>query len=190
MRFSRGARRVELRGNYRESQFTTANVRRTVSLTAATPVGPATLSGNADVGEQDTGTRVDPVAFYRTDLRWVKEAGTVSLGASHSESLGIGRQRVDVMTSLKLRDVELAGGAWATRGYAVGGRPGMWTSVGIPVGYDSLATFAIDYSPLTWTAAPSLRGSVSIRKRFTLPVPFMGAAVTPGPGTAGGTPEP
>jgi hypothetical protein len=183
LRLSHGARRVEVRGNYRESTYASTNVRRTISVTAATPVAPSTtLSGNADVGEQDTGTRVDPVAFYRTDLRWTKEAGTVSLGASHTESLGIGRQRLDLMASLQFGELELAGGAWATRGYTAGGQPGMWTSVGIPVGFDSLATFAIDYSPVTWTAAPGLRGSVSFRKRFTLPMPFVRPGVPPATG--------
>jgi hypothetical protein len=194
LRFTRGARRIEVRGNYRQSQYSLTNVRRTVSLNAATPLGPLTLTGTADVGEQNTGLhpgangtprfRIDRVAFYQTGLRWwSKETGTLSLNASHSEAGGVSRQRLDLMTALKFGEFELAGGAWATRGYTVGGRPGAWTAIGLPVGFDSLLTLGIDYTPLTWAGEPSLRGTVNIRKRFSIPVPFVRPAAVPGIGT-------
>lgn len=180
LRLMRGARRVEVRGNYRESQYSTATVNRTISLLAGSPLGPFTVSANADVGEQDTAISTNRSAYYRGDLRWVKDVGTVSFAASRSESLGIGRDRFDLIGSLKAKGLELAGGAWATRGYASGGRPGMWTSIGVPVGYDSMLTVALDYSPLTWIAEPSLRGMVSIRKRFSVPMPFVHPTPIPG----------
>jgi hypothetical protein len=74
---------------------------------------------------------------------------------------------------VKVGALELAGGAWVTRGYAVGGRPGAWTSVGFPIGFDALLTVGIDYTPLTWTGDPSLRGMMTVRKRFSLPMPFV-----------------
>jgi hypothetical protein len=180
VRFMRGARRIEVRGNYRESEYSTATVNRTVSVMAGAPLGPFTLSANADVGEQETAIRINRVAYYRGDLRWVKDIGTVSFAASHSESLGVGRDRFDAIGSLKAKGLEVAGGAWATRGYTSGGRPGMWTSVGVPVGYDSTLSVALDYSPLTWVAEPSLRGMVSIRKRFSAPMPFVRPTPIPG----------
>jgi hypothetical protein len=173
VRFMRGARRVEVRGNYRESQYSAMTVSRTVSVLAGVPLGPFLVSGNADIGRQETPARTDRVVYYRGDLRWVKDIGTVSFNASHSETLGVGRQRFDLIASVKAKDLEFAGGAWATRGYTSGGKPGMWTNVGVPVGYDSTLTLGVDYSPLTWIAQPSLRGLVTIRKRFSVSMPFM-----------------
>jgi hypothetical protein len=172
---------VEVRGNYRESQYSTMTVNRTISVLAGTPLGPFSVSGNADLGQQDTPTRTNRVAYYRGDVRWAKDVGTISFNASHFQSLGVGRQRVDLIASLKAKDMELAGGAWATRGYTSGGKPGMWTSIGVPVGYDSTLTLGIDYSSLTWTADPSLRGSVTIRKRFSVPMAFVNPTPIPGP---------
>ena len=83
-------------------------------------------------------------AIYRGDLRWAKDAGTISISASHSETLGVGRQRVDFLASLKFGQSEVAGGAWATRGYSSGGLPGVWAIVGLPVGYDSALTLGLD----------------------------------------------
>jgi len=178
LRYIWNARTLEVRGNYRESQVTRRNLRRTISVVFATPVGPLVLSGDADVGEQDNGRRVARLAFYRGDLRWIKDGSTVSFGITHSEGGGPPIQRVDLLASLKVHEIELAGGAWATRGYTSGGRPGLWTSVGLPVGGDRILTLGIDYSPLTWTSEPSLRGTVTIRQRFTLPVPFLPASWT------------
>jgi hypothetical protein len=178
LRYLWSARTLEVRGNYRESQVTRRNLRRTISVAFATPVGPLALSGNADVGEQDNGRRVARLAFYRGDLRWIKDGSTVSFGITHSEGGGPPIQRADLLASVKVHEIELAGGAWATRGYTSGGRPGLWTSVGLPVGGDRILTLGIDYSPLTWTSEPSLRGTVTIRQRFTLPVPFLPASWT------------
>ena len=88
------------------------------------------------------------------------------------------RQRLDLLTSVQLHGVELSGGAWATRGYTFGGRPGTWGSVGLPIRGDSLLTLGIDYAPLTWTSAPALRGSVSVRKRFSVPIPWAAMTTT------------
>jgi hypothetical protein len=87
---------------------------------------------------------------------------------------------MDLMASLKFGAAELMGGAWMTRGYALGGQPGMWTSIGVPVGYESMLTLGIDYSPLTWTSDPSLRATVSFQKRFSLAMPFVRPARVPG----------
>jgi hypothetical protein len=181
VRLTRGARRVEVRGNYRESQYSTSSIRRTISILASMPVGPFALTGNADVGQQETGRRLDPYAFYRGDLRWVGDAGTISVGASHSDTLGVARQRVDLMASLKFRAAELMGGAWVTRGYALGGEPGIWTSIGLPVGAESTLVLGLDYSPVTWTAESSMRATVSFQRRFSLPMPFIRARVPGAP---------
>jgi hypothetical protein len=173
VRFMRGTRRVEVRRNYGESRYSWTTIRRTVSVLGATPVGPFTVNGSADVGEQDTGLRVEHLALYRGDVTWVGSAGTASFSASHSQQGGVVQQRFDLLASLQFRGTEVAGGAWVTRGYASGGRPGAWTSVGVPVGFESMLLLGLDYSPLTWTDLPSLRGMVGVRKRFTFPVPFV-----------------
>jgi hypothetical protein len=51
--------------------------------------------------------------------------------------------------------------------------PGAWTSIGLPVGFDSLLTLGGDYAPLTWIGEPTLRGTITVRKRFAIPVPFV-----------------
>jgi hypothetical protein len=172
VRVVRRATRIEVRANYRDSQYSTMSTRRSISILASTPAGPLALSGNADVGEEDSGARPQHIALYRANLRWTGAAGTASFSASHSDTAGVRRQRFDALASLKLGATEFTGGAWATRGYDSGGRPGIWTSIGIPVGFESTLLVGADYSPVTWADAPSLRGMVSIRKGFTFPVPF------------------
>ena len=176
LRYTRNARRIEVRGNYRESEFSTRNIRRTMSALFATPVGPLALSGNAEVGQQDNGRRTDPIAFYRGDLRWQNDDSIVSFNVSHSEGSGRRRQRLDLLASLKVRKLELAGGAWTNRGYTAIGRSGAWTSVGLPLGAGRVLNLGIGPSPLTWNSEPSLRGLVTIRQGFALPLPFFNGA--------------
>jgi len=173
VRVARGARRVEVRANYGESQYSTNTVRRTVSIQAGAPVGPFHLNGSADVGEQDTAVGGSSrLALVRGDVAWVGSGGNASLSVSHSDRSGIVQQRVDLLASLHVRGMELAGGTWFTRGYASGGRPGAWTSIGVPVGFESMVVFGLDYSPLNWTDVPALRGSLAFRKTLAFPVPF------------------
>jgi hypothetical protein len=170
VRVARGARRVEVRANYGESQYSTTTVRRTVSIQAGTPVGPFHLNGSADVGEQDAAVGLSShLALYRGDVAWVGSIGNASLSVSRSNRADVVQQRVDLLASLHVGGAELAGGAWLTRGY---GRPGAWTSIGVPVGFESMIVFGLDYSPLNWTDVPSLRGSLAFRKTLAFPVPF------------------
>ena len=170
VRVARGARRVEVRANYGESQYSTTTVRRTVSIQAGTPVGPFHLNGSADVGEQDAAVGLSShLALYRGDVAWVGSIGNASLSVSRSNRADVVQQRVDLLASLHVGGAELAGGAWLTRGY---GRPGAWTSIGVPVGFESMMVFGLDYSPLNWTDVPSLRGSLAFRKTLAFPVPF------------------
>jgi hypothetical protein len=173
LRFTHRATRLEVRGNYRESLYSDTTVRRTISFIAGTPVGPLTVTASADLGTQESRARQNHVGLYRSDVRWTGKPGMVSFTASLLQTAGVRQQRIDLLGSLKLAGFELAGGAWATSGYTSGGRPGVWTSVGVPVGWESMLLLGVDYSPPTWTSTPSLRGIVSIRKMFTLPLPFM-----------------
>jgi hypothetical protein len=170
VRVARGARRVEVRANYGESQYSTTTVRRTVSIQAGTPMGPFHLNGSADVGEQDTGVGLSShLALYRGDVAWVGSIGNASLSVSRSNRGGVIQQRLDLLASLHVGGAEFAGGTWLTRGY---GRPGAWTSIGVPVGFESMVVVGLDYSPLNWTDVPSLRGSLAFRKALAFPVPF------------------
>jgi hypothetical protein len=126
------------------------------------------------VGTQDNGRDVSRTAFYRGDLRWTGDTGTLSFAVTHSESNGTRRERADLIASLNIRRWEFAGGTWGTRGYTSGGQPGMWTSVGVPVGHEFLITVGVDRAPIDWTSEPTWRGTLTIRKRFSLPLPFVG----------------
>jgi hypothetical protein len=176
-RLQGGGRRFEVRGHVRESEFVRRTVRRTVAVTAGLPLGPFTATANVDLGQQDNGLRVAPIAFYRGDVRWFGDAGSISLSATRSETWGVIRDRADVIASWNVRRWELAGGAWATRGYIVGGDPGMWVRVGAPVARDLLLTLGMDHAPPEWGAAPTWRGMIGLRKRFGVATPFGGPAV-------------
>jgi hypothetical protein len=176
-RLQGGGRRFEVRGHVRESEFIRRTLRRTVAVTAGLPLGPFMATANVDLGQQDNGLRAAPVAFYRGDVRWFGDAGSLSLSATRSETWGIVRERADVMASWNVRRWELAGGAWATRGYVVGGEPGMWARVGAPVARDLLLTVGVDRAPTEWGGAPVWRGMLGLRKRFGVATPFGGPAV-------------
>jgi hypothetical protein len=56
--------------------------------------------------------------------------------------------------------------------------------IGLPVGSDSLLTLGVDYAPLTWVGEPRLRGTINVRKRFAVPVPFVRGTPLGGPAIA------
>jgi hypothetical protein len=172
---------VELRGNYRESTFSSRSIRRTATLLFAKPFGPFELNGSADIGQSKDGRSTGRIAFYTGELRWGKDGSTISLSASHSEVIGQVSQRADLLASLKVHAIEVAGGAWDTRGYVAGGTPGAWASVGLPVAGGRLLALGIEYSSMTWLSEPSFRGTVTIRQPISFPVPFVGPTreVTP-----------
>jgi hypothetical protein len=172
---------VELRGNYRDSTFSARSIRRTATLLFAKPFGPFELNGSADIGQSEDGRSTGRIAFYTGELRWAKDGSTISLSASHSEVVGQVSQRADLLASLKVHAIEVAGGAWGTRGYVAGGTPGAWASVGLPVAGGRLLALGIEYSSMTWLSEPSFRGTVTIRQPISFPIPFVGAKreVTP-----------
>lgn len=172
LRYQQSGRRLEARWNYRESQFTMRNVRRTISVAGGTSLGPLVFSGNADLGSQESGRVVRRLAYYRTDLRWTGETGLMSINFSHAENNGRRTERVDVIASLNLARWELASGAWGTRGYVSGGEPGVWASVGVPLRGDTLILVGIDRAPIEWGVQPTWRATLGVRQRFALPLPF------------------
>jgi hypothetical protein len=180
-RLARGKRRIEVRGNYRDVDFTTRNRRHTVSVGVGAPIGPLAISAVADVGQQENAWQTDRIAFYRGDLRWAHAGNTVTATVTQSQGGGASRLRADLLAALKLRSAELAGGTWVTRGYTSGGRPGAWTAVTLPIGGGRLVSVGVDYSSLTWTAAPSLRGVFTITQAFAVPFPFSFARSVPVP---------
>ena len=107
-------------------------------------------------------------------LRWIGKAGTASWSASYYESLNAPpRLRTDVLGSVKLGEWELAGGAWATRGWARGGEPGFWTQLGVPVSSDLLVTIGLEHAPPAYGQAPTQLGTLGIRKKVAFPIPFL-----------------
>ena len=179
--------RVEFRGNYRESFYDTRSTRRTGTVSVALPLGPLSLNGNTEIGENETARGVQPLAFYRADLRIARERGTASLGWSRISNGGLGvQQRVDALGSIKMGEYELSGGAWATRGYIVGGHPGVWTTAAVPTPIGLTVVAGIEYAPLTYVDAPGWRASLMLRRPLVVPLGFLkglapGAVAHPAP---------
>ena len=176
VRFGAERRRVEIRGNVRATEFTVRNVRQTMSLAFGTPIGHSlSMSAIADVGRQKGGWHDGEIVFYRGEARWTRAGSTTTLTISHSEGAGPRRQRVDLLTTVGVRSIDLAGGTWATRGYASGGAPGAWMTVSFPVGGGRFVSVGVDHSPLTPDGASSLRGMINVRQAFSLRLPFASA---------------
>ena len=173
-RFTRNSVRLELRGNHRESSYDTKSVRRTVAMYVGMPLGPFSLNGNAELGDNETSRGRQPLSFYRADLRITRERGTASLGWSQISNGGLGvQQRIDALASIKMREYELSGGAWATRGYTVGGHSGVWTTAAVPTSLGLTVVAGIEYAPLTYMALPAWRGSLMLRRPLVVPLGFL-----------------
>lgn len=175
VRYYRGRWRMDLRGNYREWSYSGApTVARTGTLALGIPLGALTLGGYLERGTHDNGTLRRPSATYRGDLRWQGRAGMASASASYYETLNSApRTRADLLGSVRAGEWELAGGAWATRGWLRGGEPGFWTQLGVPVAYDLLLSVGVEHAPPTYAEAPAWLGSVGFRKNVAIPVPFL-----------------
>jgi len=175
LRYYRQRWRMDLRGNYREWSYGgPATIARTASLTFGAPLGPLALSGYVEQGVQTRDTLRSGSASYRGDLRWQGRAGFLSMGGSYYRTLtSEPRLRADLLGSARFGAWELAGGAWATRGWIAGGEPGVWTQVGVPLTYDLLLTLGAEHAPEEFGRDPVWLGTVGIRKSLTLPIPFL-----------------
>jgi hypothetical protein len=180
-RFLRSGLRAELRANYRESAYDTKSTRRTGAVSVGMPLGPLAFNGNAEIGENETTRGVQPLSFYRADLRITRERGTASMGWTQISNGGLGiQQRIDALSSIKMGEYELSGGAWATRGYKVGGHPGVWTTAAVPTPVGLTVVAGIEYAPLTYVEAPGWRGSLMLRRPLVVPLGFLKGLGTPG----------
>jgi hypothetical protein len=181
-RVMRGRSRLELRANYRESSHSTKTVRRTGTLSAGLPLGPFSVNGNAEVGESETVRGVQPLAFYRADVRLTRERGTVSMSMSQIKNGSLPVQRrFDVLGSVKFGEYELSGGAWATTGYIAGGHPGVWTTAGVPTPWGLTVIAGMEYAPLTHIAESGWRGSFMLRRPLVVPLGFLSKPVSTQP---------
>lgn len=184
-RYMRGGMRLELRANHRESSYDAKSTRRTGAVFVGMPIGPLSFNGNAEIGENETIRGVQPLSFYRADVRMTRERGTASLGWTHISNGGLGtQQRIDALGSIKIGEHELSGGAWATRGYKVGGHPGAWTTVAVPTPIGLTVVTGIEFAPLTYIEAPGWRGSLMLRRPLVVPLGFLkspGAPRIPAP---------
>lgn len=179
-RYMRGGMRLELRANHRESSYDTKSTRRTGAVFVGMPIGPLSFNGNAEIGENETISGVLPLSFYRADVRMTRERGTASLGWTHISNGGLGtQQRIDALGSIKIGEHELSGGAWATRGYKVGGHPGAWTTVAVPTPIGLTVVTGIEFAPLTYIEAPGWRGSLMLRRPLVVPLGFLKSPGTP-----------
>jgi hypothetical protein len=60
-----------------------------------------------------------------------------------------------------------------------GGEPGLWTQVGVPVTYDVLISVGVEHAPPAHGQRPAWLGTMGIRKKLALAIPFIndGAAL-------------
>jgi hypothetical protein len=181
IRYYREGWRTELRASYRAWSYgQQPTIARTINASFGVPLGPLTLSGYADVGEQDNGPARQSTASYRGDLRWSGSAGSASWSASYYETLNSPpRLRTDVLGSLKVGDWEIAGGAWATRGWTTGGDPGVWAQVVLPLTYDLQLSLGIEHAPPDYGRPPQWLGEVGVRKKVAFAIPFLRDATIP-----------
>jgi hypothetical protein len=166
---------VEAKGNHRGAHSSTYSLRRTGLISLALPLGPISLTANTELGEEEIRKGVYPFRSYRGDLRWTGEPGLVSFSVS---SYAIGgakpRLRADLLTSLVYGGFEIAGGAWATRGSTVGGAPGVWTNIGLPVTSEITLFLGLEHGPqLLAPHGSPWRFSVGLRKKLVVPLPFL-----------------
>jgi hypothetical protein len=186
--FFRQGWRADLRGNVREWSYGEhPTVARTWSLSLGGPIGPVSLNLYSDLGEQQRDTIRQPTESYNGALRWAGKSGSASWSASYYETLNsLPRLRTDLLGSLKLGEWEMAGGAWATRGWTSAGEPGFWTQLGVPVSDDLLLSVGIEHAPPAWAEPPTWMGTLGIRKRLAFAIPMLRDAGVVAPLTAGG----
>jgi hypothetical protein len=180
VRFTRGASRVEVRGNYRESAYDTTTIRRTAAVYAGAPLGLFSLNAAAEIGETETARGVQPLAFYRGDMRTEGDWGMVAIGFSQlTNGAQSPQRRIDLLASVKFREYGVSGGAWLTQGYALGGSPGAWASIMIPTALGLSTIIGVEYAPITYTAPAAFRGSFMLRRAVVLPLGFLAPTSRP-----------
>ena len=177
VRHTRGYWRLEATGNHRHaySSMPASSVRRTARLSLGLPVGPLSLNMVSELGDEETVTGLHLFRSYRGDLRWSGDAGLFSLTVGSYATAGAApRLRADLLTSLVYGGFELAGGAWATRGWRAGGAPGMWTSIGLPVSSGFTLFVGLEHAEDIFdpTGSP-WRFSLRLRKKIVVPLPFL-----------------
>jgi hypothetical protein len=175
VRWFRGGWRLDLSGNVREwSWGDSPTEARTVNASLGAPLGPLSLNAFASVGEQRRDTVRAPSASYSGSLRWNGRSGSLTWSGSYFETLSAPpRLRTDLLASLRVEGWELAGGAWATRGLLRGGEPGVWGQVGVPLSPELMLNLGLEHAPAGWGEAPRWMGTLGVRQKVTLPIPFL-----------------
>lgn len=175
LRYTGRGWRVEVNGNLRDAYSSTLSHRRTGLLSFGMPLGPISVNASTEIGEEKIPKGVHLYRSYRGDLRWSGEPGFVSFTVGSYASGGIRpRLRADLLTSLVYGGFELAGGAWATRGWTGGGAPGVWTNIGLPVTSKLTLFLGLEHGPqLLAPNGSRWRFSVGLRKKLLVPLPFL-----------------
>jgi hypothetical protein len=174
--------RLEAHGLQREAHSSTRSLRRTGQLLFGAPLGPLSLSGNMEIGTDAGATGVHAYRYYRGDLRWSGGSGYASFNVGAVESGGSPpRLRADLLGSLMLGEWEVAGGAWATRGWPAGSEPGAWLQLGVPLLSEFTLLLGAEHAPRPHAPDTSpWRASLGLRKKLILPLPLL-----PGDGALG-----
>lgn len=167
--------RLDVSGIRRETHSSTQTLRQTGLISLGLPLGPMSFTASTELGEEETSRGLHPYRAYRGDLRWTGGPGLASLTVSSYESGGAApRLRADVLTRLVSGEFEIAGGAWATRGWTGGGTPGMWLNLGVPVSSELTLLLGLEHAPpLLLASGSSWRFSLGIRTKLIIPLPFL-----------------
>jgi hypothetical protein len=149
--------RLDVRGYHRTMDYSTRTVRRTGQVVLGLALGSWSISTASEVGRETGPGGGHPFRSQRGDLRVKADPGYASFAVRTYETNGLGsRLRADLLGSATFGGFEVAGGAWATRGWTLGGEPGAWMHLGVPLYYQFTAL-------------------VGLGKGLVLPIPFTGA---------------
>jgi hypothetical protein len=169
--------RFDVHGHRREVQASASSLRRSVQLSAGRPLGALSLNMNAEVGREHSARGEHPFRWYRGDLRWRDQRGHASLVlSSHEAGDSPARMRGDLLGSVIVAGLELAGGAWVTRGWS--DEHGLWLSIGVPVTDQFMLDVGVRHARQPYGVdAPDWRFAIGLRRKLIVPLPFLGDGI-------------
>jgi hypothetical protein len=183
IRYSRGRTQLNLRMNYRESEYLRKRTTRTTAIDVGTPLGFLRLDASAELGRVNDGRVLRWAEAYRGSLTWEHQSSSLSVAASYNDQ-GLGRMfNADIAGSVSLRGAQLRGGAEASRGSLLGSESHAWLGIELPLNRDLAVVLGVDYAnwdgQTSWgdplagdLPASPWQGTFSIRRRLTIPLWF------------------
>lgn len=172
LRVAKGNWRLDVRSYHRTADYSTRAVRRSGQFALGVSSGPWSLSTTSEVGRETTSNESHPSGSHRGELRLGTEAGYASVTVRSYESGGVvAPVRADFLGAGTVKGIEVAGGAWTTKGWTAGGEPGAWIQVGVPGSNELIAMVGVEH----WENRTSpWRLSFGLQRSLIVPIPFVG----------------